>query len=138
MSALAALIGAETRRLGRRTWILVAATLGLLLALVVHGVAATHEDLTREDSLRRGAATLLLLGGLALAIALGSAALNNDSQNGHFGFLVGSGASRPQVVAGVTIAMLASPGVTGSGGGQGFVDLGTRGAGLAHRGAATA
>ena len=101
MSALAALIGAETRRLGRRTWILVAATLGLLLALVVHGVAATHEDLTREDSLRRGAATLLLLGGLALAIALGSAALNNDSQNGHFGFLVGSGASRPQVVAGV-------------------------------------
>ena len=58
-------------------------------------VAATHQDLAREDSLRRGAATLLLLGGLALAIALGSAALNHDAENGHFGFLVGSGRVAP-------------------------------------------
>jgi hypothetical protein len=101
---LVALIAVETRRLWRRTWILTGAVAGLLLALVVHAVAATHQDLAREDSLRRGAATLLLLGGLALAIALGSAALNHDAENGHFGFLLGSGASRPGLVTGAVTA----------------------------------
>ncbi len=60
----------------------------------------------REDSLRRSAAALLLLGGLALALALGSAALNLDAQNGHFGFLAGSGASRPELAAGAVGARL--------------------------------
>lgn len=106
MRGLWALVALETRRLWRRTWILTAAVAGLVLALVVHAVAATHQDLAREDSLRRGAATLLLLGGLALAIALGSAALNRDSESGHFGFLVGSGAPRPGLVVGAVGARL--------------------------------
>ena len=55
---------------------------GLALAVVAVVVAATHEGLAREDTLRRGAATLLLLGGLSLALALGSAALNLDAAVG--------------------------------------------------------
>jgi len=107
MKALFALLSLETRRLSRRPWILAGAAAGLVLALVVHGVAATHHDMAREDSLRQGAATLLLLGGLALAIALGSAALNRDAENGHFGMLVGSGASRPGLVVGAVGARVA-------------------------------
>lgn len=107
MRSLWTLISLEARRLWRRPWILTAAAMGLALALVVHGVAATHHDMAREDSLREGAATLLLLGGLALAVALGSAALNRDAENGHFGMLVGSGASRPGLVVGAIGARLA-------------------------------
>ena len=106
MRALVALLILEMRRLGRRPWVLTGAAAGLVLALVVHGVAATHEGMAREDSLRQGAATLLLLGGLALAIALGSAALNRDAENGHFGMLVGAGASRPGLVVGAIGARL--------------------------------
>lgn len=107
MTVLLGLVALEARRVGRRRWVQIAAAAGLALAVVVAIVAATHEDLAREDSLRRGAASLLLLGGLAAAIALGSAALNSDSASGHFGLLLGSGASRPQLVAAAVGARLA-------------------------------
>jgi hypothetical protein len=77
----------------------VALAAGVALAGVAAGVAATHEGLAREDALRRGGATLLLLGGLAVAVVLGSTALNRDSESGHFGALTGAGAARPQLVA---------------------------------------
>lgn len=86
----------------------VALAAGVALALVAAAVAATHEGLAREDSLRRGAASLLLLGGLALAIALGGGALNRDAESGHLGLLVGNGATRPQVVAAAVGARLAA------------------------------
>ena len=100
MSRILALVRLELLRLSRRLWIQVGVVAGLALALVAVVVAATHDDGLREDSLRRGGAALLLLGGLALAIALGSAALNLDARTGHFGSLIGSGASRPEIVAG--------------------------------------
>ncbi len=96
----------ESRRVGRRAWVQVAVALGVALAVVAVLVAATDEGLAREDSLRRGAASLLLLGGLALAIALGSAALNRDAGGGHMGMLLGAGASRPQVITGAVGARL--------------------------------
>jgi hypothetical protein len=99
MSATVALAELETRRLARRPWTQVALAAGVVLAGVAAGVAATHEGLAREDALRRGGAALLLLGGLALAVALGSAALNRDSESGLFGALTGAGAARPQLVA---------------------------------------
>lgn len=93
-------------RLARRRWVQVGAAAGVALALVAVAVAATHDGAVREDSLRRGAAALLLLGGLALALALGAAALNLDAETGHFGALSGSGASRPELVAGAVGARL--------------------------------
>ena len=107
MTALLALVALEARRVGRRRWVQVGVAAGIALALVAVAVAATHEGLAREDALRRGAASLLLLGGLALAIALGSAALNTDSASGHFGLLLGAGASRTQLVAASVGARLA-------------------------------
>ena len=99
MSATAILAGLQARRLARRPWAQVALAAGVALAVVAAVVAATHEGLAREDALRRGGATLLLLGGLAVAVVLGSTALNRDSESGHFGALTGAGAARPQLVA---------------------------------------
>ncbi|WP_217923991.1 hypothetical protein [Miltoncostaea oceani] len=106
MSWLLTLVTLEARRVARRPWVQVGVAAGAALAVVAVVVAATHEGLAREDALRRGTASLLLLGGLALAIALGSAALNRDATGGHFGMLLGGGASRPQVIAGAVGARL--------------------------------
>jgi hypothetical protein len=93
-------------RLARRRWVQVGVVAGMALALVAVAVAAGHDGAVREDTLRRGAAALLLLGGLALALTLGAAALNHDAEIGHFGVLSGSGASRPELVAGAVGARL--------------------------------
>jgi hypothetical protein len=94
-------------RLSRRRWVLVALAAGLALAVVCALVAIGADGQAREDEFRRAAAALLLLGGLALAIALGSAALNTDSASGHLGMLHGAGASRPQLAAGAVGARVA-------------------------------
>ena len=106
MNRIAALVALQLRRIARRRWIQVAVAAGLALAVVAVAVAATHDGGVREDTLRRGAAALLLLGGLVLALGLGSGALNLDAQTGHFGALAGSGASRPELVTGAVGARL--------------------------------
>jgi hypothetical protein len=88
--------------------IAVAAGVALVVAIAI--VAATHAGAVRTESLQRNAASFLLLAGLAVAIVLGSAALNRDAETGRFGALIGGGASRPQLVAGAVgsrIAVLA-------------------------------
>lgn len=107
MSPVAVLGGLEARRLSRRAWLQVAAAAGLALVVVIALVAASHEGMAREDSLRRGAAALLLLGGLAVAVTLGSPALNRGAETGHFGLLCGAGASRAQLVTAVVGARVA-------------------------------
>ena len=84
----------QVRRISRRRWSSFVLVAGVVLAAVAAGVAATHEGLERTDSLRQGSATLLLLGGLVAALALGSPALNRDSDSGHFGALMGAGVGR--------------------------------------------
>jgi hypothetical protein len=88
----------------------VAVAAGLALVVAVAVVAATHSGAVRTESLERNAAAFLLLAGLAVAIVLGSTALNRDAESGRFGALVGAGASRPQLVAGAVgsrVAVLA-------------------------------
>lgn len=100
MRRIASLIAMELRRLSRRQWVQAAAAAGVVLAAVAVAVAATHDGDGRTDALRRGSATLLLLGGLAFALTLGAGALNNDAARGRFGVLTGAGASRPEIAAG--------------------------------------
>lgn len=100
MNRIVVLVRLQVGRLSRRQWVQIGVAAGLALALVATAVAATHEGSAREDALRRGAAALLLLGGLALALALGSAALNNDAGSGHLGALAGAGGTRPELAAG--------------------------------------
>jgi hypothetical protein len=98
-------------RLARGPWLQAAAVAGAAIAVVAAAAAATDSGLAREDALRAGGASLLLLGGLVVAVPLGAGALNRDAATGHLGLLVGSGASRAEVAAaavGARIAALAA------------------------------
>ncbi len=111
MTRLARLGGAQALRLARRPWLRAVAAAGIAAALAIAAVAAADEGLERADALRSGGASLLLLGGLVLAVPLGATALNRDARAGHLGLLVGSGASRPEVAAaavGARVAVLAA------------------------------
>lgn len=94
-------------RLSRRRWVLIALTAGVAIAVMCALVAIGSHGQAREDEFRRAAAALLLLGGLAFAVGLGSAALNTDAESGHFGMLHGAGASRPQIATGAVGARVA-------------------------------
>jgi hypothetical protein len=104
--ALLALGAVQGLRLSRRPWLRVALAAGVVLAGVAGAVAAADEGLAREDALRRGVASLLLLGGLAVAIGLGSTALNRDADSGHLGLLLASGAGRARLAAAAAGARL--------------------------------
>jgi hypothetical protein len=111
VSRLARLARAQLLRLARAPWLQAGAVAGAIAAAVVAAVAAADSGLAREDALRAGGASLLLLGGLVVAVPLGAAALNRDAATGHLGLLVGSGASRSEVAAaavGSRIAALAA------------------------------
>jgi hypothetical protein len=111
VSRAARLAWGQLVRLSRRPWLQAAAGAGIVAAAVVAAVAAADSGLAREDTLRSGGASLLLLGGLVVAVPLGAGALNRDAASGHLGLLVGSGASRAEVAAaacGARIAALAA------------------------------
>lgn len=97
----------EARRLARRRWFRLALAGGPVVVVLVALSVLGDEGLAREDGLSQGVATLLLLGGLTVAAALGGAALNTDSDSGHFGALLGNGASRVGLVAGALLARAA-------------------------------
>jgi hypothetical protein len=104
----AAAVGAAVLlRLGRRRWVQVALAAGVAIAVVCALVAIGSHGMAREDEFRRAAAALLLLGGLALAVALGSAALNTDADTGALGLMAGAGAARGEVAAGAVGARVA-------------------------------
>jgi hypothetical protein len=104
----AGLAAAQLRRLGRSPWLAAVAGAGIVVAVVLAAAAAADAGLEREDALRAGGASLLLLGGLAVAVVLGAGALNRDAASGHLGLLVGSGASRAEVAAAIVGARVAA------------------------------
>ena len=66
----------------------------MALTALAAGVAATHDGADRADSYRAGAATILLLLGLAVAVVLGATAVNREAESGFLGLLVGAGLPR--------------------------------------------
>jgi ABC-type transport system involved in multi-copper enzyme maturation permease subunit len=67
------------------------------LTALAAGVAATHHGADRADSYRGGAATILLLLGLAVAVVLGATAVNREGDSGFLGLLVGAGLPRGEL-----------------------------------------
>jgi ABC-2 family transporter protein len=108
VSRIARVAWAQALRLARRPWLQAVGGAGLIAAAVIAAAAAADSGLEREDAFRAGAASLLLLGGLIVAVPLGAAALNRDAGSGHLGLLVGSGASRPEVAAAAVSARVAA------------------------------
>lgn len=104
MTGAGAVAALQLRRMARRPWIAIAVVAGLAIAVVIAAFAAGETGIAREDEMRQGAASLLLLGGLLVAAVLGGGALNTDSDSGHFGMLMGAGVGRPALVAGALAA----------------------------------
>lgn len=100
------LAGASLRRLSRRRWLNLAVGAGVALVVVVALVAAGSSGAGREDTYRAGAASLLLLLGLVVAIGLGAPAFSHDADSGHLGLLTASGAGRDRLCVAVLVARL--------------------------------
>jgi hypothetical protein len=91
---------ADGRAFARARWLHLVLAAGVALAAVIALVAAGDTGLERQDTLRSGAASLLLLGGIAVALYLGGTAFARDARSGYLGLMVGSGATPSQVGAG--------------------------------------
>jgi hypothetical protein len=104
LTTVGTVTGLQLRRMTRRRWIGVAIAAGVAVAALIAAFASGEAGLAREDEMRQGAASLLLLGGLLVAAILGATALNRDSDSGHFGMLMGGGISRSALVAGALAA----------------------------------
>jgi hypothetical protein len=108
IARLGRLVGFESAAIARRAWYLGVVAAGVLAAVLVAAVAAGHDGRVRDDSFRSGSASLLLVGGLTLALTLGATAISRGAESGHLGLLVGSGAARAEVALGRVIARLAA------------------------------
>lgn len=106
MTGVGSLFTMELLRLRRRRWVMGAILAAAILAAVVVAVAAQANEGDRLDTLRIHSTTLLLLGGLIVALTLGATAVNRDSDRGHFGLLLGSGMRRPAILAAAVLARL--------------------------------
>lgn len=100
MSAVAAVLGADGRATLRARWVQALPLAGLVVAILVALNASGDAGRAREDALRAGGATLLLLGGLVVALILGGTAFARDARSGYLGLMVGAGATPSQVGAG--------------------------------------
>ncbi len=112
MNAVLTVLAADGRAMARRRWLLGIAGAGVVIAALIAVAAAGEDGLDRVDSLRSGAASLLLLGGLVAALLLGGTAFAGDAHSGYLGLMVGAGATASQVGAGrLLVRLLALVGV---------------------------
>lgn len=100
--------GFELTAIARRRWYLAIVAVGVLSTLAVALVAAGHTGAVRDDSFRSGSASLFLVGGLTLALALGATTISRGADSGHLGLLVGSGAARSEVTLARVAARVAA------------------------------
>lgn len=103
---LAAVAGNDLRILARVRWVRAALLAGVVIAALIAANASGESGIDRLDALRSGGASLLLLGGLAVAVSLGGGAFAHDAARGYLGLLVGSGATPSAVGAGRVAARL--------------------------------
>lgn len=106
---VARLIGFELSGLVRRRWYLIIVALGVAAVALAAAVTAGIDDLAeRADDYRASGASLLLVGGLVLALALGGTTIARGAESGHLGLLVASGARRGLVAASRMVARVAA------------------------------
>ncbi len=97
MNAFLVLLRSDVRATLRRTWYPAIVGAGVVgVALVAVGAIGDHGS-ARVDALRSGGASVLLLGGLVLALTLGATAFWGAIQGGHLGLQVGAGAPRAAI-----------------------------------------
>jgi hypothetical protein len=105
-TAATLMVGIDLRTLVRRRWVLGATLAGLVFLAIVAVIAAGQSGQTRADTLQSNGASLVLIGGLVVAVGLGGGAFSRDASSGYLGLLVGSGATPSRVGAVRLIARL--------------------------------
>jgi len=103
-SASTTIFRVELAVLTRRLWLQVATVVGLLILGIVALVAAGQSGQHQIDTLETNSASLLLIGGMAIAIGLGGGAFSRDASSGYLGLLVGSGMT-PSRIGAIRIAV---------------------------------
>jgi hypothetical protein len=98
------IVDVDLRVLARRRWLRLAVLAGVAVVVVAAIVAGGRTGLDRTDTFREACATLLLLGGLIMAVSLGGGAFSRDAHSGFLGLMVGNGATPSQVGAGRIVA----------------------------------
>lgn len=88
---------ADLRSLRRRGWLVMAAGGGVVASVLIAVIAAFGAEAARTDRFRTGASSLLLLGGLVVAVGVGATALNRDADNGFFGLVHIAGIRREAI-----------------------------------------
>jgi ABC-type transport system involved in multi-copper enzyme maturation permease subunit len=98
-AAAALMMGIDLRIIARRRWILGVTLCGLVYLMILATIAADQTGQTRADTFQSNCASLLLIGGLIVAVGLGAGAFSRDTSSGYLGLLVGSGATPGRVGA---------------------------------------
>ncbi len=96
----------DLRILTRVRWVRGVLVAGVALAAVIAANASGASGIEQTDALRSGAASLLLLGGLVVAVCLGAGAFANDASRGYLGLLVGTGATPSAIGIGRAVARI--------------------------------
>lgn len=94
MNAFVTLLRGDLRATLRRSWYPALVAAGLVGVAIATVAAAGDSGAARVDTLRSGGASVLLLGGLVLALTLGATAFWGAIQSGHLGVQVAAGAPR--------------------------------------------
>lgn len=107
-AAIVTMFGVDLKILARRLWVQLAVVVGIGWIAVATLVATGESGRARIDTLEINGASLLLIGGLVVAVGLGAGAFSRDASSGYLGLLVGSGATPSRVGLTRLLARLAA------------------------------
>lgn len=97
MTETLAVLRADGRAFWRTRWVQLLPLAGIVISLLVALNASGDTGRDRQDALQAGGASLLLLGGLTVALLLGGTAFARDARAGYLGLMVAAGATPSQV-----------------------------------------
>jgi hypothetical protein len=89
--------GYEVRGLLRRRWLWGVVAAGIVVVAIAAVAVGSGSGRAQSDDLRASAASLILVGGLTLALCLGATTIFTGGITGGLGILVGSGARRTEL-----------------------------------------
>ena len=102
------LTGYEVAGVLRRRWVWAVVALGIVVIAIAAVTVSGESPASQSDDFRATAASLLLVGGLTLALCLGATTIFTGGITGGLGALVGAGARRSEVTLARVGARLAT------------------------------
>ncbi len=105
---IGAIIITDLKRILRSRVILGTTVAGIAVVALIAAVAAGRTGGDISDTFRSGAASLILVGGLVIALTLGATASFSGAISGTHGLFVASGVSRRDLALGVLVSRLVS------------------------------